>query len=350
VSHYFKGWIEQANHDDFEVYAYQLDGRADEVSESIAAHCDQFRRLTGSLTRMGNAIRQDQLDILVYLEVGMSKKARWLSATRLAPIQCSAWGHPVTTGLSTIDYYLSGGDTEPDNGDDYYSESLVRLNGLGIYCSPRLAPDDGDRKALGLPEGRNLYLCPQSLFKIHPDADRLFARIAAQDVNALILFFEGKTIPLGTRTKQRLEPIFQQEGADFERQTKFLPQMNHPNYLRLNRLADVMLDVPHWSGGMTSLDALANGLPIITLEGEQSRGRQTSAMYRMMGITDLIAADDAAYVTTAIKLAQDAELKAHYSKQIMGRMEETLFHNPDAVPSLEEFYRQAHGETRENRP
>ncbi|HIA07573.1 MAG TPA: hypothetical protein EYN73_00495 [Chromatiaceae bacterium] len=339
VSQYFKKWIDCANRDEFEVYVYWLEGWPDPAGDALAAECDQFRCLNGSVGDMAKVIRNNQIDILIYPEVGMDLKTRWLAGLRLAPVQCSAWGHPVTTGLSTIDYYLSSGATEPDNADEHYSETLVRLEGLGMNCAPRRAPDAGDRKRLNLPEDRILFLCAQSLFKIHPDTDRLLAEICAQQSDALIVFFDNKMAPVVKSFKARMKAAFDTAAADFERQTQFLPRVGMDDYLRVNVLCTAMMDTPHWSGGMTSLDALANGLPIVTLEGDLSRGRQTSAMYQQMGFTDLIADDEDDYIALALRLGRDAAFRQYCAEQIQRRSEGTVFNNLEGIRSLENFYR-----------
>ena len=85
-----------------------------------------------------------------------------------------------------------------------------------------------------------------------------------------------------------------------------LPSLPHDDYLRVNLACDAMLDTLHWSGGNTTLDALACGLPVVTLPGEFMRGRQSAAMLRMAGAEALIAADPDDYVRIASRLVDDA--------------------------------------------
>jgi CRISPR-associated protein Csy1 len=339
VSQYFKSWIEQADYEEFEVYCYQVDGTSNDVSKSLADSCTQYRHLTGTIESMGDTLRDDQLDILVYLEIGMYRKIRWLAVGRYAPVQCVAWGHPVTTGLSSIEYFISSRVTEPDRAQSHYSETLVELDGLGVNCPPRNTVENGLRGDFGLPEGKNLYLCPQSLFKIHPDSDGLFARIATQDSDALIIFVENEMLPIMNALKKRLKRCFDETGANYETQVQFVPRMGPEKYSHLNQICAVMLDTPHWSGGMTSLDAFANGLPIVTQAGAQSRGRQTSGMYQIMGLLDLIADGTDSYVALATKLGNDPVLREKYSKEIVERSKQYLFNNSEGLYSLEAFYK-----------
>ena len=82
-----------------------------------------------------------------------------------------------------------------------------------------------------------------------------------------------------------------------------LPQCSHDDYLRINAVCDAMLDTLRWSGGNTSLDALATGLPIVTLPGRFMRGRQSAGMLTLAGLGDQVASDDDDYVRIASRIS-----------------------------------------------
>ena len=70
----------------------------------------------------------------------MVPKIQILSSLRLAHIQCSTWGHPITSGFKNIDYYFSSELMENQNSQKHYSEKLITLPGLGInYDFPDLS-------------------------------------------------------------------------------------------------------------------------------------------------------------------------------------------------------------------
>lgn len=337
VSYYFRSWIERADRDRFEISVYHLDPVGDDVAREIAGACDVYRPVTGSLSAIAATIRKDAPDILIYPEIGMHPRHAWLAALRLAPIQCAAWGHPVTTGFDTIDYYLSSDATEPDDAQEHYSETLVRLGGLGVYCKPSESPEGVTRAEFGLPEGRTLYLCSQSAFKIHVDTDDLLAAVAVRDPHALIVLFQDGRAPVDEALKSRLYTRFSALGLDPERQLLFMRRLAHADYLRFNRIADVMLDTPHWSGGRTSLDALACGLPIVTLPGAYSRGRQTCGMLRMMKMNELIATTPSEYADRAVAIARDRSYRMRLAQEIESRAPGCVFEDDSGIRSLEGF-------------
>lgn len=338
VSHYFRAWIENADRDRFETAVFHLDPRPDAVSAAIAACCDRYIPITGSVSVVAQAIRAADLDVLVYLEVGMHPRHALLASLRLAPVQCAAFGHPVTTGLPTIDYYLSAEATEPDDADAHYTERLVRLPGMGVeYARPEI-PAPRPRADFGLPDDRTLYLCSQSAFKIHPDTDGLLASVAARDPDALVLLFEDGRAPVDAIVRERLARTFRTAGADVDRQLRVMRRLGYADYLALNQAADVMLDTLHWSGGRTSFDALACGLPVVTLPGAQSRGRQTYGMLKLLDLPELIAGDTRDYVERAVGLGSDSARRSELSRRIRERANARLFEGAAALEALASFY------------
>lgn len=309
---YFEHWITGLPREDFEVFVYHLLPQRDALTERLAARADHFRHMPWwRPSQAAPRIRADALDVLIYPELGMSDVTFALAALRLAPVQCAAWGHPVTTGHDTIDVFISSAAMEPADGAQHYRESLRLLPGIGTRYARPVAPADATRSAFGLPPVVPLLLCPQSLFKIHPDNDALFARILDDVPVAELVLFEGRAPQLTAFFRARLEVA----GVAGER-IRFLPQCSHDDYLRVNTVCDVMLDTLHWSGGNTSLDALACGLPLVTLPGRFMRGRQSAGMLNLMGLDELIVSDQDGYVRLAVELARDAARRQDLAAQI----------------------------------
>src|SRR5207342_1017310 len=118
-----------------------------------------------------------------------------------------------------------------------------------------------------------------------PDNDELIARVLAADPNGIAVMFASNHDVLTQAFADRLGAALKRHGVDLHERVLFLGTgIAHPTYLRLNQLCDVMLDTLHWSGGNTSLDALAMGLPVVTFPGTLMRGRQSFGMLRTMGV------------------------------------------------------------------
>ena len=263
----------------------------------------------------------------------MSAVAFALAALRLAPVQCAGWGHPVTTGLSTIDVFLSSACMEPQDGASHYAERLVTLPGIGTrYAMP--TPASSNRATLGLPQDAPLLLCPQSLFKIHPDNDALFARVLDAAPRGVLVLYEGRDPLLTSKFKARLV----RAGVP-ERRMHWLTQRSHEQFLAVNAACDVMLDTLRWSGGNTTLDAVASALPIVTLPGAFMRGRQSMGMLQTMEMDELVAIDEEDYVRKAAAIAADAAYRGELSSRIVERRTR-IFDDAAPTAALAQFLAQ----------
>ncbi len=309
VGSYFRRWIERLDRSRFEVFVYHLRRGMTPLAETLAGGVDRFRAFQGAMltpSTIASTIRADALDALVYPELGMDPVSFALAALRLAPVQCAAWGHPVTTGHPTIDAYFTSAPMEPADAARHYTERLVALPGIGTDYARPAVPAGATRASFGLPERVPLLLCPQSLFKIHPDSDALFARVLAAVPAARLVVFSGRHRALTAKYRARLAAACRREGVEVQARLIELPQCSHPDYLRINTVCDAMLDTLRWSGGNTSLDALATGLPMVTVPGAFMRGRQSAGMLALAGLDELVARDADDYVKIAARLVGDA--------------------------------------------
>jgi predicted O-linked N-acetylglucosamine transferase (SPINDLY family) len=342
VGSYFRSWISRIDRQKFEVFVYHTGHFKDDFSAKIAESCDHFAHLAGrGVAEIARRVRDDRLDVLVYPEVGMDTTIPILANFRLAPVQCAAWGHPTTTGCANMDYFFSSELMEPARAAEHYSEVLLPLPGIGtFYSRPQNIPQAVQRSAFQLPEGKNLYLCPQSLFKIHPDNDRLFVEILKRDDNGVLVLFQDMQAFITQQFVSRLSRAFETGKLDGAGRVKILPKMPHEDFLQVNVACDVMLDTLYWSGGNTALDALACGLPMVVLPGEMMRGRQSYGMLKAMGLDELVAKDAQDYVEIAVRLANDREWRNQMSQAILSQSG-SIFEDETPIRALERFYSRA---------
>ena len=343
VSHYLHsysgtlwltGWLRYCNHQNFEIYCYYIGNEPDPVTQQFQNYSDVFHHIPYNLTAVCEQILADKLHILVFPEIGMNPQTMQMAALRLAPVQCTAWGHPVTTGLSTIDYFLSSELMEPENAQAHYSETLIRLPNIGVsYPKPYIPPVSKTRADFQLPDDAIIYLCCQAPFKYLPQYDFIFAEIARRIPQAKFLFLRG------TLLQQRLKLAFEKIGLNSEDYCIFLSIPERLDYLMINLLADVYLDTFTWSGGNTSLEAIACNLPIVTCPGEFMRGRHSDSFLKMLEITDTIAKNEAEYIEIAVKLGLDTAWR-HSIKERMSQSHDLLFDDKVCVTGLEAFYKQ----------
>jgi protein O-GlcNAc transferase len=336
-----KGWFQHLDPSRFALHAFSLGGEQDAetaVARSRAAHFEEGAR---GLRQWVEAIERQQCDVLIYPEIGMDSVTQRLASLRLAPVQAVAWGHPETSGAPTIDYFLSAEGMEPPGAQANYSEQLVRLPHLGCHIEPRAAAAETPQlERWGIDPAQPLLLCPGVPFKYAPQFDALFPEIAARLGECRLVFFAYGAEGPWQRLRARLEAAFGARGLDFERHVTFLPWQSGAAFQGWLERADVFLDTIGFSGFNTAVQAIQRGLPVVTREGRFLRGRLASGPLKRVGLGELVAADERAYVDLAVRLVRDGD----YSEDIEGRMRENgrrLFGDLEPIRALEAFLEKA---------
>ena len=294
----------------------------DKFAAQFRAAAEQTIELPRDLGAIRAAIAGQRLDALLFPDIGMDRLTGFVAHARLAPLQMTSWGHPVTTGIPSVDEFLSGELLEPAGGESNYSEVLVRFAHLPACYQRYNLPPLKTADSLGLPRARHLYFCPQSLFKLHPDFDQSLREILDRDGLAEVLCLDGQDLSWNAALRERLRANL---GGLAARIT-FLPRMELTDFLSVLKATDVVLDTHHFGGGNTHYDALMVGAPVVTWPGEFMRGRVGSGCYRQLGVTDLIATDRAHYVDLALRTAADADFRAGVRESILARGD-ALFHD-----------------------
>lgn len=297
----------------FPIYESQLSD--DPVSRHLQDLADSWQPLAMEQPVLAAAqtIQSAQLDLLIYPEIGMDPFSYMLAHSRLALHQVVLAGHPLTSGLSTLDYFITSSELEIPGCQRHYTEQWVGLPGLIQYPRPTPPTAYLTRSQLGLPEDATLYLCPMTLFKIHPDLDACFAEILRRDPRGQIILFEYLNTPYHLILKQR----FEQSMPDIHTRILFLPFQSFEGFLRILNQADVVLDTHYFSGGNTSFLAFELGVPVVTLPSEQLKARSTWGLYQRMGLQTGIASDAHDYIEKALLLGQNPDLRQDFSRQIL---------------------------------
>ena len=332
---YFERWVTGLDARRFERFVYHIASVDDDFTRRIASAVEHFEALRIELEDLAARLASDALDVIVYPEVGMMSSTCVLAALRLAPLQCAGWGHPVSTGSDAIDLYLTCGAMEPPDGAQHYVERLAPLPGIGVDYSMPAPSARAARGDFRLPSSGRVYMCPQSLFKVHPGMDALFAQILEADPGGVLVFFRATARAVTLQFADRLQRALRARGIEARGQLKFLPRMGGGGFRAALSVADVVLDTVRWSGGNTSLDAFAAATPVVTIPGRFMRGRQTAAMLSLMGIDALVAESREDYVRIALEVTRDRDRNAGLREAIRaGRG--ALFDRREPVQALAE--------------
>jgi protein O-GlcNAc transferase len=332
------GWLENLDRQRFHIHGYYTGDKYDQATESAKTYCTKFVDDISSFEEICRSIRNDRLHILIFPEIGMDPTTVRLAALRLAPVQCTSWGHPDTSGLPTIDYYMSSDLMEPPEADKYYTEELIRLPHLSIYYNPLDIPAiSGQRESFGLRPDSILYLCSQSLRKYLPQYDEVFPQIALKVVDCQFAFISDTSTFITEQFRSRLRAAFKKFQLEADQFCIFLPYLDPAKYHAINLLSDIYLDSIGWSGCNSSLEALACNLPIVTIPGTFMRGRHTSAILTMMNMTETIASTLDEYISFAVRLGKDLQWRKQISKMI-SENKHLVYRDKTCITGLEDFF------------
>lgn len=326
------GLIRDLPRESFDVHVFAVAPQDDAMSEGIARASDHYLRLPLELERVRQSIEGARLDVLVFTDIGMHPLTYFLAFSRLAPVQIATWGHSETTGIDTIDYYLSADGVEIPQAQEHYCERLLRPRAFFLAGHPPpTPPEQADREALGLPIGPRLYACLQPVFKLHPDIDAVFGQILERDPRAEILLVESK--PGWARPLKRR---FSRTLAAHVSRLRFLPPMPHRRFLATLARADVALDPLYFGGCNASVETLTLGVPVVTLPGTHLYGRFTLGLYEELGVRECIATTAEDYVEKALRLAADREYREALSLQLRERAH-LMFERRDVTVAFGRF-------------
>lgn len=309
IGRLYLGMVRHLDRSRFEVVVIHAPRAArDVVAGQFDQLADRTLRLPLSLDRQQQVMAGEALDVLVFPDIGMSKDTYLLAYSRLAPVQAVSWGHPDTTGLDTIDYFVSASSIEPACADQHYSERLIGLDRLPcFYEAPGAVTEVPARSAFGLPATGTLYACPQSLFKFHPDFDAILAGIASGDPEGHVVVLEGAQPAWNDLLRKR----WAESGHAALERIHFVPRQPYERFLALMSIVDVLLDPIHFGSGNTLYEAVVHGTPIVTWPGRFMRGRIVAGAYRQMGLADApVAGRLEDYAPLALALGRDPARRA----------------------------------------
>jgi protein O-GlcNAc transferase len=317
-----------AHHDRtrFEIHAWSSVARPDATTARLAACVDAWHdvRALDDAT-LAERIRAAGIDILVDLAMHMADGRPLLFARKPAPVQVAWLAYPGTTGIAAIDWRLTDPHLDPRGQDDqggHYSERSWSLPDT-FWCYDPLGagpePGSGVSHEVGaLPAASAGHITFGSLnnpCKLTAATLELWAPVFARLPSARLVLMA----PEGD-ARRRIAGRLAQAGID-PACVRFVPFRARDAYLHGYHEIDIGLDSLPYNGHTTSLDALWMGVPVVTRVGPTVAGRAGLSQLANLGLEALAAESDAAFVTTAVDLANDLHRLADLRAGLRARME-----------------------------
>jgi predicted O-linked N-acetylglucosamine transferase (SPINDLY family) len=263
------------------------------------------------LLKAKETIEKLNLDYLVYCEIGMNPFFYLLAHMKLAKIQINTWGHSDTSGIDTIDYFMSSKLYEIESAQEHYSEKLIKLDSMcTMYVNPNRYTNFKTRYEFGFSDNFHIYLCAQSLFKILPEFDMYLLSILDKDPNSILILQDSVT-----DSKNKIIKRFEKYGIDLTR-IHFIGSISHQLYMNYINISDVVLDPYPFGGCNSSLEAFSLGIPVVTQPSKMINGRFTQGFYKKMEFEDMIVNNKKEYINKALQICKDKEYRKLIIKKI----------------------------------
>ena len=286
----------------FEMVCYANATKTDDVTTRLRHSASEWREIFGfNDDDFAALVRRDRIDILIELTGHQAENRLLALARRPAPLQVAWMGGVNGRGLSALDYLITDRIHARPGAEEFYMEKLIRMpHGYACYRPPDYAP------ALQAPpaqrSGRLTFGCFNNISKINDRVIALWAEIlhAVPDARLLV-----KTVALDDRpTRQRLMDKFEAAGVSRQR-VELQGRSPHAELLAGYGEVDIALDPFPYSGGLTTCEALWQGVPVITWPGELPQGRHSASHLTHAGLSDSIAASGREYIALAVRWAND---------------------------------------------
>ena len=292
-------------------YMDKVDADLQAAAEVHGRHVFLERTLAGARAQ----IEAERLDVLIYTDVGMHPFPYFLAFSRLARVQVLLVGHPCTSGIPAIDWFISNVHQDSADAAAHYSECITRLPLIPVWVAktaPPAAPVS--RAALGWNVQTRYYMCPMMLQKMHPDFDWALGEILRRDVRAEVVLFADREHPLW---QDQLQQRFEAVMPDVAQRIGFRRFAPKEEFLSLLQAADCVLDPFHFSGGVTTYVALSLGVPVVTLPGDFFRSRMTAGIYAQAGVEGCVARSREHFVELALGIAADPARRRAIGERIL---------------------------------
>ena len=338
VTYFTRPFFEAFDRERFDVIGYAHVAKQDNVTSDLRELATDWRDVVGwSDQKLAAEIRSDRIDILIDL-AGLTRDTRLLAFTaRPAPVQMTYIGYPNTTGLPQIDYRITDGIADPDDADDDYTETLIRLPGCFLCYAPITQAPDLEP---GPCEHRDYVTFGSfnNFAKINPNVLDLWADVLRAVPNSKLLL--KATASKDPTAQGVIRNGLAEKGIEQER-VKFADYRKTPmSHLAIYNDVDIALDTFPYNGTTTTCEALWMGVPVITLRGDRHASRVGASLLSAVGFPAGIAESPEEYVATAKLMADHKGILKTTRRTLRDTMYRSPLCNQEAhARTLEEAFR-----------
>lgn len=324
--------------DQFDVTLFHIQGdKEDDITRRYREGVSSYVSVPQQLEMAQGLILSQKVDLLVFTDMGMDIFTYYLAFSRLAPIQIKLMGHPVTTGIPNIDYFVSSKLFEVQDAQRHYTEKLILLtNNSYLYQPPEIPDYLFSRSEINLPENKYIFSCPMTQMKLHPEIDAIFCALLRSEPQAVVVLLDRDLSKYNLLNRIKICDDCDDSVLD---RILFLPWLNHQEYFSLIATSDVILDTIHFGGGgITTLDAFSLNIPVVTMPGKYVRSRLAAAQLDLMDLNCCVANNAEEYIYIALELVKNKSFRNMVIQKIK-QNKDRLFDYQSSLHEYEELFK-----------
>jgi len=337
AAHGFAPVILARDRERFHATCYAVSRHRDAMTARLEASADIWRPVVGvSDEDLAKRIRGDRIDILVDLSGHTAGNRLLVMARRPAPVQATGWGHVTGTGLPMIDYLFADDVLIPPAEAALFAEDILPLPCFLSYVPGKDEPAVTAPPVLA--HGTPTFGAFNRLEKAGDDVIDLWAELLKACPEGRLLF-KDRAFDDDARADE-VRAGFAERGVSSDR-LDFLGGSDRGAHLAAYAKVDIALDpFPH-GGGITTLETLWMGVPVVALLGKAPASPHAASILNATGQADLVAADAADYVRLARDLARDTDRLAALREDLRPRLADSALGDPKRyAAAVEAHYRE----------
>jgi predicted O-linked N-acetylglucosamine transferase (SPINDLY family) len=336
VAYLSAGLFEHHDRAKFEVTAFAFGPEArDAMTSRLAKAFDRFIDVRQkSDLEVAALARELGIDIAVDLNGFTTHCRTRIFALRAAPIQINFLGYPGTLAAGFMDYLIADGTVVPREQQRHYAEKIAYLPNSFLPFDSSYAISDRAfaREELGLPSGKFIFCCFNTIYKILPEVFDRWMRILSRTGNSVLWLQQCDAIAAANLRQEAARRGIEAGRLIFAGRVESLPE-----HLARLRAADLFLDTFPYNAHATAFDALWAGVPLLTCPGESFASRVAASLVRTVGLPELIANSPSQYEEKAVELAADPARLGELRRKLALR-DTPLFDTEHYTRNLEAMY------------
>ena len=316
ITYFLETIFKDYNKDKFEIYLYLDNAIEDENTNEFKILVKKFINVS-SLEDIEafNLIRSDNIDIMFDITgVTLSNRVS-LFKNRMAPKQISWLGYCNTSGLENMDYLIADKNLIYDEEKNYYSEKIIYMPNIW-NCHSGLNSIRSFSDPPCLKEKNITFGSFNNFNKINDQVISVWSQILLKVKNSKLILKSSLKMD-----KSFLKKEFEKYGVIDS--IKFLEKRKLESHYNLYKNIDIALDTFPYNGVTTTFEALAMGVPVITMKGYNFNSRCGESIIKNLGVEELIANNEDDYILKAQKIANDKDKLLELRKNIFNISHET---------------------------